>query len=493
MAGNFDFVKKYNNSLYGKLYNAESVLKTDYAEAGANLRSALERFVNGVIEKYRLNDAINSYCQYISDKEGKRVAPNSLFGRIRFLTDFNQIRRLNIKGIRCLECRYKPAKQPNFVNYRVSAKYRNSKGEEVYRKIEEGDDRDIDPFTFVRWVGNVFSHDSLEVDEPMVKATYENVLEAFRVMYYILSSYYRENANKGYDENRVPLKGYDIIASYVPSDSETTGCVVEHTAKILVSKMNNIWKWLVIREYNKSDVDEHFILRGYDAIATINDTLFHVPTATVETRKITDFDSDSPYYIIAYVFKREPQKLGNIISKISFENRYEMCLQIAKYFEQLYSLEEPIYHRMLSHNSIYGLDCNDVGIGWIPSVFKFNFSKMTMLKGNYTVYDRALQASKKIEAAKEQKYLAPEWSTANADTKWEKIDIFSLGVLFCDILCGEILPDFNAVKAAGKRLVMQGVNDEVITIIGKMMSSIIDDRPNITTIVETLETHKTVR
>lgn len=483
MADNFGFVKKYDQDLYDKIHEAESYLKIDYANAGDKLRVFLESFINKIIDKYDLEDALEKYCLRESEQKNKRFDIDDLYSRICFLTSFNDIKALKNPRIKALVCDHK--KDGRLVRYIVSATYTDFSGKKVNRKIQE-DDKPINAFTFIRWAGNAFHHDPEKIKNIKVKRTYQNALEAFRVMYHILACYYGDSQKFGeYKESNIPLLNYNIEKAFVPRDSERTGCVMEYETK----KLNGSgrWEWQIIREYKISEIDKNFFLRGYTTSDFTRYQLEDISSAMVEVENITNFESKkSPYYIIGYNFRRKPQKLADIITGVDLKNRYEMCLRIARCFEQLHTLKYPICHRMLNHNCIYAQDCSDVDQNWVVSVLKFDFSKIASTQYN-TVFDKAWEASLKTGSEAEKKYLAPEWMQKNTKTDWAKVDIFSLGVLFCDILCGEILPDFKAVRGCSKKLVQLGIPKGIIEVIGQMISN---QRPDIKTVTAVLKSNK---
>ena len=66
---------------------------------------------------------------------------------------------------------------------------------------------------------------------------------------------------------------------------------------------------------------------------------------------------------------------------------------------------------------------------------------------------------------------------------WDKADVFSLGVLFGDILNGQIDPG----PVPAMKLQRAGVNMSLIQLIDKMKNPNADLRPNTSTIINYLE------
>ena len=56
------------------------------------------------------------------------------------------------------------------------------------------------------------------------------------------------------------------------------------------------------------------------------------------------------------------------------------------------------------------------------------------------MFDNAVKAKDKINERKLSKYISPEWEAMESieTVDWAKVDIFSLGILFSDILMGKI-------------------------------------------------------
>lgn len=483
MLDNFGFIKQYDQKLYDAIHEAEQEIKRDYVEAGARLRkNVIEYFVRNFIETNNLKTELSQFCASATPK----LEPSTLFSQMRFLTNRRAIRELNNPNIRALVCMHKT--RNGFIDYKVNAKYTDINGQELYRKIEP-DDREIDAFLFLRWVGNACSHSNDNSDNPIIHRTYENIVEAFRIAYHIFACHFGDNAKYGkYREDRIPIGKYNIEKAFVPSDSLRTGCIMEYEA---VKEESGRFEWAIIREYQKNTVDKNFFLRGYDTTIFTKYQLIDMPAPMIAVENLTQFDSElSQYYTVAYTFTRKPQKLSDIIKEIDFKNRYDMCLRIAKCFEELHTGDKPLYHRMLNYNCIYTLDCRDVGRGWVASVLKFDFSKIPDKGEENTVFYNAWNAQGKITEESEKKYLAPEWAEDNRNAEWEKVDIYSLGVLFCDILSGGILKNTAALENSFREMLDSGVDREVVETIFNMTAEMVDDRPIIEDVVSVLKKHR---
>lgn len=482
MLDNFGFVKNYDPALYNAIHEAEQKLKIDFVEAGSLLRKeVVEFFINNLIERNNLETELSDFCS----SHTPVLNSGTLYSQMCFLTNRKAIKNLNNPRIHPLVCMHKTKK--GFVEYKVSAKYIDQKGQEVYRKIEPNDE-EIEAFAFLRWAGNSCSHNKLNKEQPMLNLAYENVLEAFKVTYHMLACHFNDNAKYGkYHENRVPFGDFCIDRAFIPNDSTRTGCIMEYEAK---KQLEEKTEWAIIREYAKNDMDKNFFLRGYDTTIFTKYQLIDVPNAMVEVHNLTKFDSEAPYYTIAYVFTRKPQKIIDTLNQISLENRYDICLRIAKCFEVLHTNSMPLYHRMLNHNCIYTQDCKDVGRDWVASVLKFDFSKIPDKGEQKTVFHNAWHAQEKILDESEKKYIAPEWTLENRNADWGKVDIFSLGILFCDILCGTILPNSAAIEKAFSTMLNLGIKRELIEIIFNMTSEMLDERPLISEVVLALQKYR---
>ena len=118
-----------------------------------------------------------------------------------------------------------------------------------------------------------------------------------------------------------------------------------------------------------------------------------------------------------------------------------------------------------------------------------SFAKIGDAAAN-TVYEKAASAVEQTiqRRPEESKYIAPEYANVNSTTKnspticWDKIDIFSLGMLISDILCADISkrPHTTAeLKAAG-------IDDQIITVIAQCFSPA-QNRPDASHVLSVLQ------
>lgn len=472
-----------DETLYKNIHDAETFLKIDYIKAGTSLRLALEYFINKLIDQHNMTEDIAAFCEASTLKN--KPSPDSLFGKLLFLSDTRAVQKAKSvhKGVKPLICKIQT--KPRFLeDYNVSTTFIDFSGNTVSRK-KVPDDKRINPFHFIRNICNSCSHDTGAFLASPYNRNYENVLECFKITYHMLACFFDDPAKfRYYDTGLIPLGRYEITKAFVPEDSERTGCTMEYEAR--ACSIGNYTEWAIIREYNKNNVDKNFALREQQTTILKRHNRAGVPSARVEI--ITNFDDEeTPFYIIAYNFTRKPQKLEDIIKNIDYSERYDICLNIVEHFQKLHNSPTPIYHRMLNHNCVYLEDCSDIGSGWDVSVLKFHFSKIVSNKNIYTVFMQAKHASNITADESEKKYIAPEWSMYEEILDWDKIDIFSLGVLFADILSGKIAKNMKELLSSAKDLKELGVTNEVFALLNAMMSPMYINRPDINTVVEILE------
>lgn len=98
-----------------------------------------------------------------------------------------------------------------------------------------------------------------------------------------------------------------------------------------------------------------------------------------------------------------------ILKEMDLGKRVKLCKRIADSFYDLHNYEVPIYHRLLSHESIYVCD---FGKEWVPYIVKLDFAKIDSAD-MATVFMDVLSAKEALEEAKLTKYIAPEWLSAD--------------------------------------------------------------------------------
>ena len=146
-------------------------------------------------------------------------------------------------------------------------------------------------------------------------------------------------------------------------------------------------------------------------------------------------DGMSDFSIIVYEFPNKPERLEDILPQLQPQERLNLCRDLADCFRELHAGDSPLYHRLLTYESIYICDFGKNGAHrWAPYI-KFDFGKITVADDDLTVMQEAMTAKEKIAEQKIEKYiLQSAWN----QKQWDIVDLYSLAVLFGDILCGTI-------------------------------------------------------
>lgn len=391
-SGNFDFVKNIDSRLYRKLCDAEKTSRTDFETSGHNIRKALEIIV-GIITEHTKIDGVNLKKLDLKSKL-------DLLQEIGILPDLGK----------------------------VKFTYENEKiGEADY-------------YIFMRRYGNACSHQNNNFISP--KICYENTVKCLKGCHLLLQCYYKEqipDRMQGFDENIMPIEEYHVIKSYVPNDKVRSKCEREFLAYIENSEGEKDF-YAVLRLYRKTDIYAHFLQRNHKCfVEASKESIITVPEGMAKMREVTSINSDkSTFYIISYIFNREPHELNQkVLREMSLEQRIKLCSRITDCMYNLHTSKVPIEHRMLNYECIFVCRFRNE---WIPYIIKFDFAKIEAQAIKRTVFENAVKAKDKLKDRRLSKYLPPEWEVMLKfdDIDWTKVDIYSLGVLFSDILAGEI-------------------------------------------------------
>ncbi|HFI0743677.1 TPA: hypothetical protein ACGOXR_001948 [Streptococcus suis] len=408
--GNFGFIENINADVYSKLHSAEKKARTDFRSSGHDTREALEKIVGSIIVHYRLNRAIPKNLE--------------LSKKIEYLQDEDILRQAGY-----LNQGEKVEDKPILPDLgMVSFKYNN------------GGNATEDYYAFMRKYGNTCSHaDSRPSD---VKISYENTIKCLKGYHLFLRKYYKgriSDTTPAFDENIMTIEEYHIYKSYIPNDKNRSKCEREFLAYMLDTDGEKDF-YAVLRLYNKADISDFFLQRNHKCFTEASKmSISSVPEGMTKMRELIPIESEqSSFYIISYIFNREPHELSDqLLSEMTMEQRVKLCCRIANCMYNLHTSEVPIEHRMLNYESIFVCKFRDE---WIPYVIKFDFAKIESNSVKYTVFDNAVKAKDKINERKLSKYIPPEWEAMESieTVDWAKVDIFSLGILFSDILMGKI-------------------------------------------------------
>lgn len=349
---------------------------------------------------------------------------------------------------------------------------------------EGGSSYEIDYYDFLKRFGNACSHAG---ENPTnVRVDYEHVYKCLKGYHLFLRKYYSKRISKDtpdFIEEFMPIDEYYIEESYVPRDTFRSKCIREYFSYTLDSKGSKAF-YAILRLYNKEDLNEEFILRNTDAFVEASKmSISSVPEGMTGMRELIPYNNkESTFYIIAYRFNRKPEKLReSLLKNMELDKRVMICKRIADCFYNLHRSDVPIYHRMLTDESLY---LCDFGQRWEPYIIKFDFAKIVFEDDLRTVIQQAISAKDRLQDLKQIKYLAPEWANiqGTSNTDWDKIDIYSMGILFADILGAKI-----GVRATDiEELEELDVSDELLDLIDYMGADSPEFRPDIKEVLSVL-------
>lgn len=408
--GNFAFMYHINRKLYDKLYSAEKQARTNFRNSGHESREALEIFIRIVLRDNELE---------------------AMYKKQDLRTKINQLRdEAFLKSIGYLK------NDENLIDKQILPDLG-----EITFKYENGRTETGDYWDFMRKYGNTCSHADMRSCD--IKISYDNTIKCLKGLFLVLKMYYREQiSNKigAFNESLMPIEEYCVYDSYVPTDSVRSKCMREFLAYIRDENGEKSF-YAILRLYNKNETNEIFLLRNQKCFTEAAKlSLSSVPEGMTRMRALIPKDSQtSTFYIISYIFNQEPHPLTeSLLRKMNLKQRVMLCCRIVNCLDNLHTSPIPIFHRMLTYESIFVCEVRNE---WIPYIIKFDYAKIISNAPLGTVFANAVKAKEKIHEKRLNKYLPPEWnalSQSAGDNEWAKVDVYSLGILFADILAGEI-------------------------------------------------------
>lgn len=444
---NFNFLKSVNQNLYTSIKEAESLARVKFIDCGQKSRQACEIFIDSILRKKGLSDKI------VGD----------LFTKISSLQD-----ETFLKSIGYLSSNQSLSNKPIIPDIGTIDFVANS-GKINYN---------CDYYDFLRRFGNTCSHPQNKPHEPRIDFT--NVVKCLQGFRLLFAKYYSQQIPKGIGPFKVdlmPIDKFYITTSFIPSDQVRSKCKREFWGYSLDDRQN-ISYYCILRQYDKDDVDNNFMLRNYDVfLEASKETISGIPEGMTSFRTIVGTDnSSSSFYITAHLFRYEPKPLSfDLLNGTTIKQRLELCFGICSCFANLHNADIPIYHRLLNYDSVVVCKFKD---RLIPYVIKFDYGKLNVSDQYQTIFQEAKQAERNIQKEKSlTKYLAPEWNTItnSASADWEKIDIYSLGVLFSDILVGR----FDGDLVSFDELEELELSDDLLDTLDMMTSESITNRSNL--------------
>lgn len=410
MIGNFSFMYHINKKLYDKLYSAEKQARTNFRNCGHECREALEILIGIILNRHNLSAA----CRGMELK-----AKMDSLGDETFLRNAGYLKS----------------------NENLADKPILPYLGQVTFEYKDGREGTKDYWIFMRMYGNTCSH---AVPHPNdVKESYENSIKCLKGLFLALKRYYKgqvPNSLGSFDENLMPIEEYCVYESYVPADSVRSKCIREFLAFNIDDNGEKSF-YAILRLYNKADSNETFMLRNQKCFTEATKlSLSSVPDGMTRTRELIAKDSkNSSFYIISYIFNQKPYPLTEaLLQGMTLGQKVKLCSRIVNCLDNLHTSPIPIFHRMLSYESVFVCEIRGE---WIPYIIKFDYAKIFSKDPVGTVLMDAVKAKERLKEEKLNKYLPPEWDRLSqevGDKEWAKVDIYSLGILFADILAGKI-------------------------------------------------------
>lgn len=421
---NFSFLKEEYPKIYRDALKAEQMIMVDYKSAGNSIRILCETVFRIVTQKYGLEDFIHHRCNkgYSSNlvlADYLKIYCNK--GMLEHAVSLDQNLRKNLKLLKFKPLRaYRiPHGCPDDLT-KVTLKLSDEKGS-----------------YYLRMYGNDCSHEYNETTTFVV--SYKATVQQMELFHYMVQFYLRKDGViDSYDENLISIDESEICSYEVPQDTERTGCIMEYKA-FKKGPVRN--PYVIIRKYEVKQELYFWQKRCMETFLATDGPANGTPEGMASLNVIVNGeDWLFPYYIIAYEFEREPQKLTTeLLGGIMYDERLRICQKLACNMYNLHKSSRPIYHRMLTSDCIRICDFATSPKGWVPSIINYEFAKIYRPadESGGTVLPQ-LQEAEANMAPEFVKYQAPEFSDVIEGNSWGKIDIYALGILFEDIICGEI-------------------------------------------------------
>ena len=311
-------------------------------------------------------------------------------------------------------------------------------GDEVYPHGVDGQPRQASLMKLIANMRNQKGHDNTNVVYPVTR---ENLHVAFRGFHAMLL----KNSNKDkldkykdevFDENTIPMGNYDILLPYIMNKDDN---VRKYYVQNFTLENAHPEVFYYYPNTNYLDDNQKYLLkcRWEKVKEKITELRMHIDS--------TD-DGDK---IVIYKFQSQPKLLKDKLAETVMEavEKKLICLDIAKELGKFHG--KGIYHRMIRQNSVV-LDEEDGKD--IPRIINFDLAKIQGLEGEHSLsfaWKKALENEKNANShvQKNNAYNShPE--DKNKDKNWMAYDVYSMGILFMDIL-GNMqveIPTINELK-----------------------------------------------
>ena len=431
---NFGFLKECNEELYTKLSGVEDVVKTNPAAAVPLMRKPFEQIVALMLKK-------NGIKFYKEDELNDRIKKML---SIRWVNNFNNRNKVS------------------YIN--------------IY-----GKERQAKRLDYIRWLLNSSVHEGDKTYWPRIDTV--NAMKALRFLHTLAKRLYAVNGTDiEFDESYCPIGSFIIYDSYVPSDSKRSLCKREYRGVEYDSTHTRINKYAIIREYDKSSRDDDvFRLRNEKCFNEASKySIGPVPDHMADTNAIQTKNGVDSYYI-CYGFKHEPHSLTNkILEDMDYNAKLSMCKGLCTCLSQLHTSDTPIYHRLLSSESVYVCKIRNT---WVAYIIKFDCAKIDAGETAETVISYWEKAKEKRDQTIEI-YQPPECKNGITPEiiDWSKVDIYSLGMLMACIFAGDLTHEVKDLR----KLKNCGCKTDMLSLLDDMMSDVPEIRPSIDEVMERL-------
>ncbi len=474
--GNFEFVRTFDPELCSLLERFESSMRTDGVASGTAMRQALEKLADGLIRE-------NRYTVL----PGIRGGAPDLADKLRYVADEGKLYKFDpellIHGFR-----------------------RNDRTVQTQA---------VQWYDFVRGLGNSCIHEGAKAEYPIV--SYENLLEAARLFHGVMCREYDRKKAAGkrkgaaapapFDEFKMPIDGRYVMDSHEPADRNFSHCIREFLTCSL-NGSGQILSYSIVRVYRRREMDSRLIaLRDSDAFTEAAPSVGNLFNGGVRMEEISGYGNEnSEFYIIGWSFNGKPEPLtDDTLARMDLGAREKLCADLADILMQLHSAG--IYHRNLSCDSVC-ISENRQGKR-IPCIIKMDCAKIVSEDFKTVIAN----VKKRQQIAQEEsllKYRDPlmeialEDSPDSTDVKvWENADVYSLGVLFGDILYGQVsgreVKEGGELKSAEEKKLVENPQtlterkwSERLRLLTELQSSMLEsmnpgERPSAAEIAEMLE------
>ena len=411
MCAQFAFVEKHDERLYQYMIEVEKNARLRVNNCSTTLRCALERIAKLAITRAGVDESALREA-YHDIAEPKRKYKWDLYDMIEALTSEKIKRSLGLKN--------PPLPRLNNNNTRL-----------LY---QSGQYKSVNTYTALRDFGNAGSHDG-KTRQDEAQLSFDNLRLCLASLHNFLIWFFHENQTARFDADLMDIADYSITESLGESpDGKRTRCIHEYLGERQTGTRGAV-RCAILRQYRRGDVSEELLTRNMDFRDAVTESdPDEAPRGLIRDVRLLDADA-SEFSIVVYEFPRKPVRLRDALPLLTPEERRLICREIAACFRELHGDAEPFYHRLLTHESVYVCDLGKEGAHkWRPYI-KFDFAKITTDDGSLTVIGDAMRAKRSVREKEVEKYICTDaWEQQD----WAYADCYALGVLFGDILCGEI-------------------------------------------------------